>query len=325
MDQSRVIIENGQAGGDADRLMAVEVGESLRAVPPWLPSKYFYDDRGSELFEAITQLPEYYQTRTEECLLERATGEIVDLVRPRELLELGSGAGRKIRLLLAGMARRGLLDRCTLLDINRTFLESSARRLAGEFAGLEVRGIVGDFTRDLGRLEPAAGRLAIFLAGTFGNLQPALVPGFLSSVRGILGVGGAFLVGVDLVKDVGVLEAAYNDASGVTGEFNLNILRVLNDRLGADFDLGGFEHVAFFDPVNAWIEMRVRALRPMTVAVPRSGLTLDLAAGQEIRTEISCKYTRESFRAHLPAAGLELWRWFTDPEGRFALALLRAA
>ena len=324
MEQSRVVIEDGRPGEDPRRRMAAEVGESLRAVPPWLPSKYFYDDRGSELFEAITRLPEYYQTRTEERLLERVAGGIVETVRPRELLELGSGAGRKIRLLLASMARRGLLDRCTLLDINRTFLEASARRLAGEFEGLEVRGIVGDFTRDLVHLAPADGRLAIFLAGTFGNLRPALIPAFLSSVRGTLGGGGAFLVGLDLVKDPRVLEAAYNDASGVTQEFNLNILRVLNERLGADFDLGSFEHVAFFDPLNAWIEMRVRALRPMTVAIPGAGLTLGLAGGQEIRTEISCKYTRESFAAHLPAAGLALWRWYTDPEGRFALALVRA-
>ena len=322
MERSRVVIENGGKTEDGDRRMAVEVGASLRAERPWLPSKYFYDDRGSELFEAITELPEYYQTRTEEALLEEVADEIVALVRPRELVELGSGAGRKIRLLLAAMGRRGLTDRCTLLDINRTFLETSARRLAAEFEGLEVRGIVGDFTLDLERLGAADERLAIFLAGTFGNLRPQLIPGFLTAVRAALGRGGAFLVGLDLVKDAGVLEAAYNDTAGVTGAFNLNILRVCNERLGADFDLEAFEHVAFFDPVNAWIEMRVRTLRPMRVAIPGAGLTLELARGEEIRTEISCKYTRESFAAHLPAAGLELRRWFTDAGRRFALALL---
>lgn len=316
------LIESARADEAWATRMVEEIREGLTSRPPWLPSKYFYDDRGSRLFEGITGLPEYYQTRAEERLLAAIAGEIVERVRPAELVELGSGAGRKIRLLLNAMARGGLLQRCTLLEINAGFLAESARALAEEFPGLSVRGVVGDFLDDLELLGPGGGRLAVFFAGTIGNLHPAQVPPFLAQIAEHLAPRDAFLVGLDLVKDVARLEAAYNDRAGVTAEFNRNILRVLNAQLGADFDPDAFEHVAFYDQANAWIEMRLRSTRAQRVRVPAAGLDLAFAAGDEIHTEISCKYTRESFASLLPGTGLVLDRWYTDPDDLFALALL---
>ena len=304
--------------------MAEEVRAGLLERPlPSLPSKYFYDDRGSALFDEITRLPEYYQTRTEEAILERVADELVGLARPRELVELGSGVGRKIRLLLDAMSERGLLERCFLLDISEGILAESVQRLGADYAHLEVRGVVGDFLCDLEALGSGGGRMALFLAGTIGNLHPDEVKVFLRKVARQLAPGDSFLVGLDLVKDEARLHAAYNDAAGVTAEFNRNILRAVNDGLGSDFDPEGFEHVAFYDRANAWIEMRLRARRPMRVRVPPAGLDLDYRPGDEIRTEISCKYTRESFSLRLDGTGLRLERWYTDPEALFASALLR--
>ena len=304
--------------------MAREVGKGLRARPlPSLPCKYFYDDRGSALFDAITRLPEYYQTRTEEKLLASCADEVVATVHPRELVELGSGIGRKIRLLLDRLDRRGLLERCVLFDINRRFLRQSVRELRRSYPRLDARGVVGDFTRDLGALGPAAGgRLVLFLAGTVGNLHPSELPAFFRNVAAILQPGDALLLGLDLVKSKARLEAAYNDAAGLTALFNKNILQVVNDRLGADFALAGFDHVAFYDTRNAWIEMRLRAKRAMRVRVRRPGLDLALAQGDEIRTELSCKYSRRSLLRRLLGTGLVLRRWYTDNERLFALALL---
>ncbi len=312
------------ARGEDERTsrMAEEVRRGLCARPRRLPSKYFYDDRGSRLFEEITALPEYYLTRTEEGLLAAVAGEVVDRVQPSELVELGSGSGRKIRHVLAAMARAGRMGRCVLLDINEGFLADSIRGLARDFPGLTVHGVVGDFLDDLDLLGDGGGRLAVFFASTIGNLHPSDVPPFLARVADHLAPGDALLVGVDLVKDVARLEAAYNDGAGVTAAFNRNILQVLNDQLGADFDLGCFEHVAFYDPANAWIEMRLRSLRLQRVRIPAARLDLALEAGEEIHTELSCKYTRESFASLLPGTGLQLDRWYTDPQDHFALALL---
>jgi L-histidine N-alpha-methyltransferase len=307
---------------DPDRARS-DVWRDLRAALPRIDSKYFYDDRGSQLFEDITRLPEYYQTRTEEALIESNADTVVSLTRPRELVELGSGAGRKIHLLLDAMQRRGRLDRCVLLDVNEAFLAASARRLADDYPGIEVRGIVGDFLHDLEAVGPGNDRLFLFFAGTIGNIHPGQLPSFLRDVRRVLGHRDAFLVGLDLIKDPRLLEAAYNDSTGVTAAFNRNILQVLNDRFGTDFELDAFEHVAFYDADHAWIEMRVRALRPTTVSLEGEAGRILLGAGDEIRTEISCKFTRLSFADALFGTGLELWRWWTDPEDRFALALVR--
>jgi L-histidine N-alpha-methyltransferase len=316
------VVERLRAGEDRRGRMAEEVREGLQARPlPSLPCKYFYDERGSRLFDEITRLPEYYQTRTEEALLDRFAPELIEAARPRELVELGSGSGRKIRLLLDAMRERGLLERCLLLDIAAGFLEDSVGRLAREYSSLEVRGIVGDFLHDLTALGPGGGRMALFLAGTIGNLHPDEVPPFLAKVARQLAPGDSFLVGLDLVKDE--LHAAYNDARGVTAEFNRNILRVVNEGLEGDFDPEAFEHVAFYDREKAWIEMRLRARREMRVRLRAIDLDLHFRAGDEVRTELSCKYTRESFAARLPGTGLVLDRFLTDPDRLFAAAFLR--
>jgi len=322
MQGARYQIESAQEDDAQARHMAEEVRSGLTAQPRWLPSKYFYDERGSRLFEDITALPEYYQTRTEERLLASVAGDVVARVRPVELVELGSGAGRKTRLLLAAMANARRLERCLLLDISPHFLDEAARSLAEAFPLLSVRGVVGDFLDDLALLGPGGDRLAVFFAGTIGNVHPAEVPAFLSRMAEQLAPRDGFLVGIDLVKDVGRLEAAYNDAAGVTAEFNRNLLRVLNQRLGADFDPEAFEHVAFYDRANAWIEMRLRSTRLQRVRIPGACLELRFEPGEEIRTEISCKYTRASFEALLPGTGLGLDHWYADPENLFALALL---
>ena len=302
--------------------MAAEVRQALAGDPPSLPSKYFYDDRGSRLFQEITRLPEYYQTRTEESILERVAEEVVAAVGARELVELGSGSGRKIRLLLDAMARAGRLERCVLFDINEHDLEQSVRALGRDYPQAHVRGVVGDFTQGFDGVGPGGGRIAALFGGTIGNLHPGDVPSFLTRVVDLLDAGDGFLVGIDLVKDKRVLEAAYNDAAGVTALFNRNILQVMNDRLGADFDPSAFDHVAFYDEENAWIEMRLRARRAQRVRIPGAGVDLRLAPGDEIRTEISCKYSRASLEAKLPGTGLRLGQWHADPANRFALALL---
>jgi L-histidine Nalpha-methyltransferase len=320
------IIVRARSQVDPMARMVEEVRAGLAESLPSLPSKYFYDDRGSELFDAITRLPEYYQTRTEERILERIAADIVARTRPRELVELGSGLGRKIRLLVEAARAGGGLERVVLFDVNERSLEEAGARLLGDYPGLAVTGIVGDFgSADLDLLGPGGGRLAVFFAGTIGNLHPSEVPPFLKRLARCLAPGDAFLAGVDLVKDEARLHAAYNDAAGVTAEFNRNILRVVNERLDGDFDPAAFDHVAFYDRERAWIEMRLRARRPLEVWIKSAGLRLRYEVGDEIRTEISCKYTRESFEALLPGTGFAPERWYTDEERLFALVLLRCS
>ncbi len=304
--------------------MADEVRAGLEARPlPFLPSKYFYDDRGGALFDEITRLPEYYLTRTEEAFLPAVAREAVTRVRPRNLVELGSGVGGKVRVLLDAMAEAGTLESCTLLDISESAIANSLAQLRSERPRLKVSGVVGDFLTDLRAVGPGESRLIAFLGSTIGNIHPQDVPAFFRSAASILAPGDAVLVGLDLVKDRARLEAAYNDARGVTAEFNRNILQVMNARLGADFDPAAFDHVAFYDPDHAWIEMRLRARRALSVRVPGAATALSLPAGGEIRTEISCKYTPAALEAALSGTGLMLDEWRTDPESLFALALLR--
>jgi L-histidine N-alpha-methyltransferase len=313
--------------GRAERaltVMATEVRAGLLRRPLLeLPCKYFYDDRGSALFERITELPEYYPTRVETAILEAHAAAVVEAVTPVELVELGSGSGRKIRLFLDAMRRGGRLESVVLLEINPSYLHESVSQIQADYPEAGVRGIVGDFVHDLEALGPGGGRLLLFLAGTIGNLHPDEVPAFFRAAAAVLAPGDGFLVGVDLVKDPARLHAAYNDAAGVTAEFNLNILRVVNERLDGDFDLSAFEHVAFYDRRRQWIEMRLRARRPVRARVRKAGVSIALEAGQEIRTELSCKYTRESLSERLAGTGLRLERWITDPEALFASVLLR--
>ena len=304
------------------RLRAALRAGLLRPLPE-IPCAFLYDDRGSALFDAITRLPEYYQTRTEEALLDRLAPAIAAAVAPSQLVELGSGAGRKIRTLLQACSEAGGLRRCLLMDINARWLADSVAALRADYPELEVEALRGDFQADLERLGPGGGRLVLLLAGTIGNLGPAALPGFLRSVAARLEPGDGFLVGVDLVKDSGVLERAYNDSAGVTAAFNLNVLSALNDQVGADFDPAAWEHVAFYAADRAWIEMRLRSRIDQHVSLPGIDLELDFAAGDEIRTEISAKFTRGSLVGQLERTGLRLEQWHPDDDERFALALLR--
>jgi L-histidine Nalpha-methyltransferase len=323
MPRATVTLQRTRSRGDDRAEMAAEIRAGLSESLPTIPSKYFYDDRGSRLFDEITRLPEYYQTRTEEAILESVAPRVVAKVRPSELVELGSGASRKVRILLDAMAAARRLEACVLFDINESDVRDSVAELAEDYPEAEIRGVVGDFTAELTALGPGGGRLLAFLGSTIGNLHPSEVPEFLRRTASVLEPADAFLLGVDLVKDIARVEAAYNDTAGITAEFNRNILRVLNERLGANFEPDAFEHVAFYDTNNAWIEMRLRATKAMKIQIPPAGLELDLAAGDMIRTEISCKYTRESLERLLEDTGLVIGDWFMDRERLFAVALLR--
>jgi L-histidine Nalpha-methyltransferase len=293
-----------------------------------IPPKHFYDARGSELFDRITELPEYYPTRAERSILEAHADEIVAVTGAAELVELGAGTAAKTRVLLDAMARAGTLWRYVPFDVDGGMVRDTAAAVAAEYDGLEVAGVTGDFEHDLDQIpdpDPAHPRVVAFLGGTIGNFIPGSRRRFLRELAARLDEHSFLLLGTDLVKDPAILEAAYNDSQGVTADFNLNVLRVLNRELDADFDLDQFEHVAFYDPQREWIEMRLRARRPQTVRVEAIGLDLDFERGEELRTEISAKFTPERVRADLDAAGLELVRWLTDPENLFALSLSRTA
>jgi L-histidine N-alpha-methyltransferase len=308
--------------GDLARAMAHDVRDGLTSQPKRLPSKYFYDAYGSELFERITELPEYYQTRTELGILQSIAQELVEQVKCSELLELGSGSSTKTRVLLDAMERRGSLGRYLPFDVSAEMLRDSALDLLERYTSLFVHGVVGDFQRHLGALPaPSGGRLVIFLGSTIGNLEAEERWDFLAGVRGLLGHGDAFLLGVDLAKDPTVLNAAYNDSAGVTAEFNRNILRVVNRGTGADFQPESYRHVAFYDVPKARIEMHLAPEREQHVRIASLDLEIDVRTSETIWTEISCKFTRQTTGAMLAEAGLRLVGWYTDPDDRFALAL----
>ena len=297
--------------------------ESLLRPLPEVPARYFYDDVGSELFERITTLGVYYQTRTEISILEKFGAAIMAQAAPRHVIELGSGAGRKIRLLLDAWGSSGLDRTCTMLDINELFLRQSITRLGTDYPHIRFRGIVGDFADGFGDLGTAGGRLVVFFAGTMGNFDPPQRRRFLCELARVMDTTDTFLVGVDLVKDAARLEAAYDDPEGVTAAFNINMLSVLNRQFAGNFDPSAFRHRARYDEENEWIEMRLVATRASQVRLERLDVDLKLAEGAEIRTEISCKFTRESLESNAREAGLSVVGWYSDPEALFAVALLR--
>jgi L-histidine N-alpha-methyltransferase len=312
----------------ARRTLADDVLDGLTRPAKELPPKHLYDARGSELFDRITELPEYYPTRAERAILEARADDIVATTGARELVELGAGTAAKTRVLLDAMARAGTLWRYVPFDVDGGMVRDTAAALAEEYPGLEVDGITGDFEHDLAEIpppQPGAPRIVAFLGGTIGNFAPGSRRRFLRELGARLDDDSFLLLGTDLVKDPAVLEAAYDDSQGVTAEFNLNMLRVLNRELDADFDVGNFEHVAFYDEAREWIEMRLRARRAHAVRVAAIDLDVEFDRGEELRTEISAKFTPERVRGDLAAAGLELVEWMTDPEGLFALSLSRTA
>ncbi|MFR9731623.1 L-histidine N(alpha)-methyltransferase [Saccharopolyspora sp. MS10] len=309
---------------DAARDLRADVRAGLTGRPKWLTPKWLYDARGSELFERITGLPEYYQTRAEQRILRDRAIEIAELTGAGALVELGSGSSEKTRLLLDALRKTGTLREFVPLDVSESALRSAVAAIAADYPELRVRGVVGDFTAELAAVPAGRGRLVAFLGGTIGNFAPAERSRFLTAVRAALRPGEGLLLGTDLVKDPARLVRAYDDAAGVTAEFDRNVLRVLNRELGADFEPEAFEHVARWDQEQEWIEMRLRASRPMRVRVAGLDLIADFDAGEEIRTEISAKFRRSRVEAELAAAGFALTRWWLDDGEDFALSLATA-
>jgi L-histidine N-alpha-methyltransferase len=307
-----------------ERSLAQDALEGLTRPFKELPPKHFYDSRGAQLFERICELPEYYPTRTERAILDASAGEIARITGANELVELGSGAATKTRVLLDALHNAGTLARYVPVDVTESMVRECANELTSSYPGLEVYGVIGDFERHLDRLPTARGRrLVVFLGGTIGNFAPGPRRHFLRSIASLLSPRDHLLMGIDLVKDPGELRAAYDDEQGVTAEFNRNVLHVLNRELDADFDPEDFDHVALFDPGEEWIEMRLRAQREHTVQVRALELAVHFREGEDMRTEISAKFTRKRIAADLAGSGLELVSWLTDSEERFALTLSR--
>ncbi|MER5869362.1 L-histidine N(alpha)-methyltransferase [Streptomyces sp. NPDC002044] len=302
----------------AEAALRTDVLHGLTSTPKALPPKWFYDARGSELFEEITRLPEYYPTRAErEILLERA-GEIAAASGARTLVELGSGSSEKTRHLIEAMPG---LDTYVPVDVSESALRGAAESLLEAHPRLRVHALVADFTRALRLPQSPGPRLVVFLGGTIGNLLPPERALFLASVRAMLSPGDALLMGTDLVKEEAVLVAAYDDGRGVTAEFNKNVLAVVNRELNADFHTADFDHVAVWNREREWIEMRLRARSDLLVKIRALDVVVPFAAGEEILTEISAKFRQEGVRKELAAVGLELTQWWTDAAGRFALSL----
>ncbi|WSS08101.1 L-histidine N(alpha)-methyltransferase [Microbispora sp. NBC_01189] len=298
-----------------------DVRAGFTSTPKWLPPKWFYDAAGGELFTRITRLAEYYPTRCELEILRRRAVDVAALSRADTLVELGSGTSEKTVLLLDALAAAGTLRAYVPVDVDAVTLETAAERLAVRYRGLNVRPVRADFERHLALLPSAGRRLVAFLGGTIGNLTPAAREVFLKELRATMRPGDTLLLGADLVKDHARLVAAYDDRQGVTAAFNRNVLHVINRELDAAFEPEAFEHVALYDEDNEWIEMRLRAARPMEVPIRALGLTAAFGEGEELRTEISAKFRREGLVGELSRAGFEVARWHTDSGGDFALTL----
>jgi L-histidine N-alpha-methyltransferase len=302
------------------RALAADVRAGLTATPKSLPPKWFYDERGSQLFDEITRLPEYYPTRREkEILTERA----VDIAAcgADTLIELGSGTSEKTRWLLDALQAAGTLRRYVPFDVDEVTLARAGHAVAAEYPGIDVHGVCGDFEHHLPFLPRGGRRLIAMLGGTIGNLNPLQRKDFFADLGAGLDAGDALLLGTDLVKDTARLVAAYDDSAGVTAAFNRNVLRVINRSLDADFDPDGYDHLARFDLDEEWIEMHLVARAATTVRIAQLDLTVDFAAGEQMRTEISAKFRRERLEAELAEAGLRLSQWWTDRNGDYALSL----
>jgi L-histidine N-alpha-methyltransferase len=306
---------------DIDRALRADVLTGLTATPKELPPKWFYDDRGCELFDAITRLPEYYPTETERAILHAEAGHIAAASGADTLVELGSGTSDKTRTLLDAMSATEQLRRFAPFDVNEATLRAAADAIADRYSRVTVHAVVGDFEHHLHALPGGGRRMIAFLGSTIGNFAPAERKQFLADLAATMAPGDSLLLGTDLVKEIDRLERAYDDSHGVTAEFNRNVLHVVNRELDADFDVGAFAHVAFFDQDEEWIEMRLRSEQSQTVRVTALDLTVDFARGEEMRTEISAKFRREGVEAELASAGLRLERWMTDPYDDFALSL----
>lgn len=301
--------------------LAIDVRAGLTAQHKTLPSKYFYDAVGSDLFDEITRLPEYYPTRTERSILLQHAEEIAALTRAETLNEIGSGTSEKTRLLIDALTAAGTLQRFVPFDVDPAVLARASAALSDEYPQLDVETLVGDFEQHLNLLPRHPRRLIAFLGSTIGNLEPARRVEFFSSIQSRMGPGDFLLLGTDLVKPIPRLIAAYSDAAGVTAKFNKNVLTVLNRDLGADFDLHAFDHVAAWNPVHEWIEMRLHSARDQRVHVAALDLEVHFERGEQMRTEISAKFRRDRVEDELRRGGLAVTNWWTDPQEDFALSL----
>ncbi|MCU4184754.1 L-histidine N(alpha)-methyltransferase [Acidiferrimicrobium sp. IK] len=308
---------------DVAASLASDVRVGLTSDPKWLPAKWLYDQRGCELFEAITELPEYYPTRAERALLAAHAPEIAAVAPATTLIELGSGTSEKTRLLIAALQAQGSLRRFVAFDVAEPTLRAAVADLSEAHEELVVEGIVGDFERHLDRLSPGPGRMVAFLGGTIGNFDEPNRLRFFSTMAAALEPGEWLLLGTDLVKDPARLVAAYDDAEGVTAAFETNVLAVLNHELGADFDLERFGYVARWDPDLERIEMGVRSLGAQSVRILALDMKLELLDGEEISTEVSAKFRRVGVSRELAAHGFEMVGWWTDPDGDFAVSCAR--
>jgi L-histidine Nalpha-methyltransferase len=309
--------------GPADLAAALreDVLRGLTSTPKRLPPKWHYDARGSALFEAITRLPEYYLTRCERAILEAHAAEIATAASADTLIELGSGTSAKTRLLLTAMSAAGRLERFIPFDVDEETLREAAAAIGEEYPGLRVHAVVGDFERHLPTLPGGGTRVVAFLGSTIGNLTPAVRARFLDDLAGALVPGDMLLLGVDLVKSAERILRAYDDPGGVTAEFSRNVLRIVNDRLGADFDPEAFDHVPRWSAADEWVDIRLRARSAQVVTIADLDLQVDFAAGEEVHTEISAKFRRDRLSAELAGSGLGVRRWWTDPTEGFGIAL----
>ena len=322
----RISVEVNLPPGGPLSGMAADVRAGLTSPFKELSPRYFYDERGSELFERITELEESYPTRCEREILEGESEGICGAAnRPASLIELGSGSARKTRVLLDAMRDVSCLETYCHVDISEEITRDTAEAIAAEYEGINVHGLVCDFEFDLERVPVEGPRVIALLGGTIGNFAPHQRASFLRRISNLLGPEDRFLLGTDLVKDPAILERAYNDAQGVTTEFNKNVLAVLNRELAADFDIDCFEHVARWDPENLWIDIRLRSLKNQVVSVDALDMLVPFGAGEEMRTEISTKFLRPGLEGIYAYAGLELTDWWTDREGLYALSLARSA
>ncbi|EST30190.1 hypothetical protein N566_21675 [Streptomycetaceae bacterium MP113-05] len=305
--------------------LRADVEQGMTRPPRHLPPRWFYDARGSELFEEITRLGAYYPTRAEREILRDRAAEIAATTAARTLVELGSGSSEKTRLLIDALTARGTPLHYVPVDVSESALTAAGEALLADHPGLTVDALVADFSTTPALPTSPGPRLIAFLGGTIGNLLPGERTSFLRMARSLLSPGDALLLGTDLVKDPATLVAAYDDEQGVTAAFNRNVLTVLNRELGADFDPESFEHVAVWDAEREWVEMRLRARTAVTAKIPALDMTVDFAAGEELRTEVSAKFREARVREELASAGLALHRWWTDDDGRFALSLASPA
>lgn len=316
-----VTIANHLAADAARSALRDDVRHGLGQQPKSLPPKWFYDDVGSDLFDRITRLPEYYPTRAEAEILRAHSAEVAQLSGADTLVELGSGTSEKTRMLLDALQEVGALRRFIPFDVDAGVLETAGEAIARAYPGVRVDGVCGDFEHHLAQIPDGGRRLFVFLGSTIGNLTPGPRAEFLADLAAVMHDGDGLLLGTDLVKDTGRLVRAYDDAAGVTAAFNRNVLAVVNRELDADFDLDEFAHVARWNSAEQRIEMWLRAGRAQHVVVGELDLAVDFAAGEEMLTEVSCKFRREQVADELAAAGLRLGRWWTDAAGDFGLSL----